>query len=94
MNVHGTSIAAEFFTMAQDLDQFLKEIFGEPLSRLSSFSSEQMQRLAAKLREMAREAVKDELTKLQGEITDLRTRVARLEAERAEAAAESVLGNT
>ncbi len=76
--------------MAQDLEQFLKEIFGEPLSRLSSFSSEQMQRVTTKLQEMAREAVKDEFAKLQGEITELRARVARLESERAEAAAEQV----
>lgn len=77
--------------MAQDLDQFLKEIFGEPLSRLSTFSSDQMQRLNAKLQELAKEAVKDEFAKLHTEIGELRTRLARLESERAEQAADSVV---
>ena len=76
--------------MAQDLEQFLKEIFGEPISRLTTFSSEKMQRINNKLQELAREAVKDEFTKLHTEIADLRARVARLEAERAQAAADSV----
>ncbi len=76
--------------MAQDFEQLLKEIFGEPLARLNQFQSEQMQRLMAKLQELAREAVKDELTRLHTEVGDLRTRVARLEAERAQAAADSV----
>ncbi|HEX9163325.1 MAG TPA: hypothetical protein VF980_16580 [Thermoanaerobaculia bacterium] len=76
--------------MAQDFEQFLREIFGEPFNRLTTFSSEQMQRLNAKLQEMAREAVKDELTKLHNEIGELRARVARLESERAQAAADSV----
>jgi predicted nuclease with TOPRIM domain len=75
--------------MAQDFDQFLKDVFGEPLSRLTTFSSEKMQQLTAKLQEMAREAVKDELTKLHTEVGDLRARVARLESERAQAAADS-----
>jgi predicted nuclease with TOPRIM domain len=76
--------------MAQDLEQFLREIFGEPLNRLTQFQSEQMQRLMNKLQEIAREAVKDELTRLHTEVSDLRTRVARLESERAQAAADSV----
>ena len=76
--------------MAQDLDAFLKEVFGEPLSRLTALSSEQMQRLNAKLQELAKEAVRDEFTKLHTEIGDLKARVARLEAERAQAAADSV----
>jgi DNA-binding transcriptional regulator GbsR (MarR family) len=86
----GTSIAAAFVTMAQDFEQFLREIFGEPLNRLTNFSSEQMQRLNGKLQELAREAVKEEFTKLHTEITELRSRVAVLEAERAEAAADKV----
>lgn len=76
--------------MAQDLEQFLREIFGEPLNRLTSFSSEQMQRVNAKLQELAREAVKEEFVKLQTEINELRNRVAVLESERAAAAAEQV----
>ena len=76
--------------MAQDLEQFLREIFGEPLNRLTSFSTEQRQRLNAKLQELAREAVKEEFVKLQTEINELRNRVAVLESERAAAAAEQV----
>ncbi len=76
--------------MAQDFEQFLREIFGEPLNRLTNFSSEQMQRLNGKLQELAREAVKDELTRLQTELNEVRNRVAVLEAERAEAAADKV----
>ena len=76
--------------MAQDLEQFLRDVFGEPLSRLNQFQSEQMQRLMNKLQEIAREAVKDELTRLHTEVSDLRNRVARLESERAQAAADSV----
>ncbi|HEV8657944.1 MAG TPA: hypothetical protein VGS96_04885 [Thermoanaerobaculia bacterium] len=76
--------------MAQDLEQFLREVFGEPLSRLNQFQSEQMQRLVSKLQEIAREAMKDELTRLHTEVSDLRNRVARLESERAQAAADSV----
>jgi hypothetical protein len=88
-NLRGTSIAAGFITMAQDFDQFLKDVFGEPLSRLTSFSTDKMQQLTTKLQEMAREAVKEELTKLHTEVGDLRARVARLESERAQAAADS-----
>ena len=77
--------------MAQDLDQFFKEIFGEPLSRLSTFSSEQMQKLNGKLQELAKEAVKDELAKLHSEIGELRTRLGRLESERAEQAADRIV---
>lgn len=76
--------------MAQDFEQFLREIFGEPLNRLTNFSTEQMQRLNAKLQELAREAVKDEFVKLQTEINELRSRVAVLESERAQAAADSI----
>ncbi len=76
--------------MAQDFEQFLREVFGESLNRLSSFSTEQKQRLNAKLQELAREALKDELTKLHNEIHELRSRVAVLEAERAQAASDSV----
>jgi hypothetical protein len=76
--------------MAQDFEQLLKDIFGEPLSRLTQFQSDQLGKLTARLQEIAREAIKDDLGKLQGEITDLRTRLARLEQERAQAAAESL----
>lgn len=76
--------------MAQDFEQLLKDVFGEPLSRLTQFQSEQVAKLTARVQEMARDAVKDDLTKLHAEVAELRSRLARLEAERAEAAADSV----
>ena len=76
--------------MPQDFEQFLKDVFGEPMSRLSQYSSEQMQRMQAKLQEFAREAVKDELAKLHQEVGELRARVTVLESERVQAAAEQV----
>ena len=72
--------------MAQDFDQFVKDVFGG----ITQFSAEQMNRLNSKLTELARDALKDDLAKLQGEIVDLRARVATLEAERVEASAEQV----
>lgn len=77
--------------MAQDFETLLKDLFGEPLARLNQFQTDQMSRLMTKLQEVAREAVKDDLTRLQTEIGELRTRLARLEQERAEAAADSVV---
>ena len=76
--------------MAQDFEQFLKDIFGEPLSRLTQFQSDQMKKLSDKLQEIAREAVKEELHKLHEEVNQLRERVTTLEAERASAAADSL----
>jgi cell division protein FtsB len=76
--------------MPQDFEQFLKDVFGEPLSRLSQYSSDQKQRMQAKLQEFAREAVKDELSKLHQEVAELRARVTVLETERAAIAADSV----
>lgn len=76
--------------MAQDFEQFLKDVFGEPLSRLSQFQGEQMKKLSDKLQEIAREAVKEDLHKLHEEVNQLRARVTTLEAERATAAADSL----
>jgi uncharacterized protein YPO0396 len=89
MNGRGTSIAPPL-DMSNDLEQFLKDVFGEPLSRLNQFQSDQMKRLQTKLQELAREAVKDELTRLHIEVAELRARVVTLEAERAQAAADSI----
>ena len=72
--------------MPSDFEQMLRDVFGG----LTQFSSEQMKRLQAKSQEFAREALKDELTKLHAEIADLRNRVATLESERVRAAADSV----
>ncbi|HEY8180682.1 MAG TPA: hypothetical protein VII32_00475 [Thermoanaerobaculia bacterium] len=64
----------------------VRDVFGG----LTQFSSDQIKRLQAKSQEFAREAIKDDLTKLHAEIADLRNRIATLEAERVRAAADSV----
>jgi hypothetical protein len=89
MGTRGTSIARSA-GMAQDFEQFLKDLFGEPLSKISQYSSEQMQRMQARLQEFAREALKDELAKLHHEVADLRARVVVLESERVQASADQV----
>jgi predicted nuclease with TOPRIM domain len=76
--------------MAQDFEQLLREIFGDSFNRFTQFQTDQMKRLNTKLTELAREALKDELTKLNHEINELRTRVARLEQERAQNASDSL----
>ena len=76
--------------MPNDFEQLLREVFGESVNRLSQFQSEQVRKLQSKLQELAREAIKEELTKLHAEIADLRARVATLESERAQAAADSI----
>ena len=67
--------------MAQDFEQLIRDIFGN----VTKFSTDQMTRLNAKVNELAREALHDELTKIHTEIADLRSRVAVLEAERVKA---------
>ncbi len=76
--------------MPTDLEQLIRDVFGESINRFNSFQADQMKRLQNKLQELAREALKDELTKLHNEIHELRSRVAVLEAERAQAASDSV----
>jgi predicted nuclease with TOPRIM domain len=76
--------------MPSDFEQLLREVLGESADRLSQFQSDQKKRLQSKLQELVREALKDELTKLHAEIVELRSRVATLEAERAQVAAESI----
>jgi len=76
--------------MPNDFEQLLKDLFGDSLDRLTQFSSEQKQRLQSRLQDMAREALKDELTKLHTEVNDLRNRVAALEKEKIDDAAETV----
>jgi hypothetical protein len=61
--------------MAQDFEQLVKDQLGK---------------VTGKMQDLAREALKEELTKLTQDVAELRTRVARLEAERAEQAAESL----
>ena len=76
--------------MPQDFESLLKDVFGEPLSRLSQFQADQLGKLTSRIQDMAREAVKDDLTKLQQEVAELRSRLARIEQERAQAAAVSL----
>jgi len=76
--------------MANDFEQLLRDVFGNSLDRLNQFQSDQLKRLQAKLQEIARESLKDELAKLHTEIADLRSRVAVLEAERARAASDGI----
>jgi predicted nuclease with TOPRIM domain len=76
--------------MPNDFEQLLKDVFGDSLDRLTQFSSEQKQRLQSRLQDVAREALKDELTKLHTEVNDLRERVAALEKEKIDDAAETV----
>lgn len=76
--------------MPNDFEQLLKDLFDEPLNRLSQFSSEQSQRIQTRLQDFIREAVKEELAKLHAEVTDLRARVAELEKERVDDAADAV----
>ncbi|HEX3579995.1 MAG TPA: hypothetical protein VHY33_15640 [Thermoanaerobaculia bacterium] len=76
--------------MPNDFEQLLKDLFGEPLNRLTQFSSEQTQRMQTRLQEFARESVKEELAKIHTELNDLRERVAELERERADNAANLV----
>lgn len=68
-----------------DLDATLRELFGDSLSKLDQFQKDKVQKITAKMHEMVRAAVRDELQKLREEVSDLRERVARLEAERVEA---------
>jgi gas vesicle protein len=89
MEARGTSIARTA-RMAQDFEQFLKDVFGDSLSKITQYSSEQRQRVQARLQEFAREAIKDELSKLHQEVAELRARVAVLESERVQASADQV----
>lgn len=76
--------------MAGEFEQMFREIFGEPLSKLTQLQGQQLQKITAKVQDLAREALKDDLSRMTTEIADLRNRLASLEAERARAAAESI----
>jgi polyhydroxyalkanoate synthesis regulator phasin len=77
--------------MAQDFESMLREVLGDSWNKLTQFQGDQVKKLTNRFSDLTREALKEELVRLQGEINDLRERVAKLEAERAEKAAESVL---
>ncbi len=74
----------------QDFEQLLKDVFGESITRLNQFQTDQVKKLTDRLQLMAREAVKEDIARLQVEINELRARIATLEAERDESAADSV----
>lgn len=76
--------------MANDFEHMFREIFGEQINRFTSFQSEQMGRVVSKVQDIAREAVKEEFTRMQTELAELRARVAVLEAERAQAASDGL----
>ncbi len=76
--------------MAQDFEQFLREVFGDSVNRLTQFQSGQMARLNSKLHDIAREALHEDLAKMATEITELRERVTVLESERAQKAADGI----
>jgi BMFP domain-containing protein YqiC len=75
-----------------EFEQMLKDLLGGPLNRLDQMQKEQVGRLMTKAQDLAREAVREDFQKLTSEVADLRARIARLEAERAESASESVEG--
>jgi BMFP domain-containing protein YqiC len=75
-----------------EFETMLKDLLGGPLNRLDQLQKEQLGRLAAKAQDLAREAVREDLQRLNTEVADLKSRLARLEAERAEQASESVEG--
>ena len=76
--------------MAQDFESMLRDILGDSWNKLTQFQSDQVKRLTNRFGELAREALKEELDRLHADVNDLRSRVAKLEAERAENAAESL----
>lgn len=75
-----------------EFETMLKDLLGGPLNRLDQLQKEQLNRVVAKAQDLAREAVREDLQRLSTEVADLKSRLARLEAERAEQASESVEG--
>ncbi|HEY5611441.1 MAG TPA: hypothetical protein VIL97_09555 [Thermoanaerobaculia bacterium] len=73
-----------------DFEQTLREIFGDSMNRVSQFQQEQVRKLSDKIKEISKEAVHDEIARLNTDVADLRQRVAELEENRIQAAAEEV----
>ncbi len=80
--------------MAQDLEQFLREVFGDSISRLNQLQSGGMAKHNAKHQEIVHEAMREDLGKLATELAELRERVAVLESERAQKAVEGIEGTS
>ena len=76
--------------MAETIEQMLREVFGDSLSRLNNFQSEQVKKLTSRIQEIARESIKEDFVRMEREISELRERVATLETERAQKAADGL----
>lgn len=76
--------------MASEWENLLRELFGDSIGRVSEFREEQVRKIEAKIQEIAHEGLRDEFNLLSNEILDLKRRLASLEAERADNAAEGV----
>lgn len=74
--------------MAQDFESMLREVLGDSWNKLTQFQDDQVKKLTNRFGDLTREAMKEELARLNTEINDLRTRIAALELERAERAGE------
>lgn len=74
--------------MAQDFESMLRDVLGDSWNKLTQFQGEQVKKLTNRFGELTREAMKDELVRLNAEIKDLRDRITKLELERAERAGE------
>ncbi len=83
-------MATDFETLLKDLLGESKELFGESAEKLSRFQAEKMGKLTGKIQNLAREALKPEITRMTSEIADLRGRIAELEAIRARAAEDGL----
>lgn len=68
--------------MANDWEQMLKGMFGDSVERLTSIQKETVSKLSRKVEEMAREAMREEVGRLEKEIADLQRRVTLLESVR------------
>ncbi|HVT05315.1 MAG TPA: hypothetical protein VHL58_18275 [Thermoanaerobaculia bacterium] len=73
-----------------DLEQMLKEIFGESFNKLTQFQADQIKKITDRVHEMAKDAVREDIGRLATELLELRSRVATLEAERVRGAAEGL----
>ena len=57
---------------------------------IETLFKDQLGKVTSRLQDIAREAVKEDISRLTHEVTELRTRLARLEEERAQHAADSL----
>ncbi len=73
-----------------EFDEMLREVFGDSFTKLSQFQSDQVKKFSARIQDIAREGMKEELAKLASELNEVKARVAVLEAERMQNAAEGV----